>query len=350
MFTINRPDVLTYIDANLTPNTHYYYRVEAFNIAGDSNFSNVANAITPLPAAKAAIAQQPASAVAGVAMCAVVVDLETVKGQIAATENSAVTLSIAAGPAGATLGGTVTVQAVNGVAVFNDLSLSVAGKYTLVATDSNLVAAVTHAFTVAANSATARLVLLQSPTTSVVGRNVAPVPIVALEDAFGNLITTRAGRVFVAIAAGMGGAVLKGSTSATFSRGIARFHNFQLTEAGSYTLRLSDPAANAAVTDVTVTIVAGSTFIPVPRTVNLRAGKSVVVSVQLASSAAGGIPFGGAADVVDENGSVLGSGVVSSRGAVRVVLSGLAAGTILRGLRIAGTGIMRRGYRDFLGL
>ncbi len=46
LFTINRADALAYQDTGLTPNTTYYYRVQAFNTAGDSGFSNIAQAFT----------------------------------------------------------------------------------------------------------------------------------------------------------------------------------------------------------------------------------------------------------------------------------------------------------------
>jgi hypothetical protein len=46
LFTINRPDAVTYDDFGLTPNAAYYYRVQAFSLAGPSDFSNVAGAST----------------------------------------------------------------------------------------------------------------------------------------------------------------------------------------------------------------------------------------------------------------------------------------------------------------
>jgi hypothetical protein len=64
VFTINRSTALTYSDTGLSPSTTYYYRVQAFNSAGNSGFSNVASATTTAtanpsnPAAPAGLAQQ----------------------------------------------------------------------------------------------------------------------------------------------------------------------------------------------------------------------------------------------------------------------------------------------------
>jgi hypothetical protein len=64
--------------------------------------------------------------------------------------NGSVTIQLASGPSGATLGGTVTVTAVNGVATFSDLTLKLASsKYTLQATSNGLGMATTNMFTVA---------------------------------------------------------------------------------------------------------------------------------------------------------------------------------------------------------
>jgi len=46
VFTINRSTALNYSDTGLTPGTTYYYRVQAFNAAGNSNFSNTGIATT----------------------------------------------------------------------------------------------------------------------------------------------------------------------------------------------------------------------------------------------------------------------------------------------------------------
>jgi hypothetical protein len=67
------------------------------------------------------------------------------------TSSSAlVTLRIASGPAGAKLGGTTTVRAVHGVATFTDLTLNVAGTYTLEATGGTLTPDFSNPFTIKA--------------------------------------------------------------------------------------------------------------------------------------------------------------------------------------------------------
>ena len=53
-----------------------------------------------------------------------------------------------------TLGGTTTVQTVNGVATFSGLTLTTAGKYTFAITDGVQDALITNSFTVSPGSAT----------------------------------------------------------------------------------------------------------------------------------------------------------------------------------------------------
>ena len=69
-------------------------------------------------------------------------------GNTIPTGNELVTLAIATGPSGATLGGTTTVQAVNGVATFTNLTLSLAGTYTLTATGGTLTPDFSNPFTI----------------------------------------------------------------------------------------------------------------------------------------------------------------------------------------------------------
>ncbi len=94
---------------------------------------------------------QPSNAVVGQPISpAITVAVVDAKGNTVTTNNTQlVTLAIASGPAGAKLLGTTTVRAVNGVADFTNLTLSLAGTYTLTATGGALTPDFSNVFTVA---------------------------------------------------------------------------------------------------------------------------------------------------------------------------------------------------------
>ena len=93
--------------------------------------------VDPGPAVKMVYATPPVNATAG-AIGPVVVSLEDQFGNLATNSSADVTLGIASGPAGATLGGTPTVAVSGGQATFSDLQLTEAGKYRLVASEGSL--------------------------------------------------------------------------------------------------------------------------------------------------------------------------------------------------------------------
>src|SRR6185437_458880 len=68
---------------------------------------------------------------------ALTVSVEDASGNVVTGDTSSVTLTIAAGPSGATLGN-ATVAAVNGVATFNSVYFDTPGTYTLIASDGSL--------------------------------------------------------------------------------------------------------------------------------------------------------------------------------------------------------------------
>ena len=102
--------------------------------------SPVANLLIPqlVYPTQLAFGQQPTSAGAGATLSpAVTVRVEDAAGNVVANDTSSVTVAIGNNPGGGTLGGTLTVAAVNGVATFNNLSINNPGTgYTLVATDT----------------------------------------------------------------------------------------------------------------------------------------------------------------------------------------------------------------------
>ena len=94
---------------------------------------------------------QPSNAVVGQPISpAITVAVVDAKGNtITTNDTQLVTLAIASGPAGAKLLGTTTVRAVNGVADFTDLKLSLAGTYTLKATGGALTPDFSNVFMIA---------------------------------------------------------------------------------------------------------------------------------------------------------------------------------------------------------
>jgi hypothetical protein len=167
-----------------------------------------------------------------------VISLRDSTGRIVPTSAS-ITVALAANPGGATLGGTKTVAAVNGVATFPDLTLDrAASGYTLLASAGAL-NATSGAFDVAINPGS-HLAIAQQPTNVVSGAAVSPAVIVQVEDSAGGPITGASGTVSVALANNPGGATLSGTTTVGLVNGAATFSNLTLDRVGSgYTLAFS---------------------------------------------------------------------------------------------------------------
>ncbi len=179
------------------------------------------------------ISRQPADSAPGQTMAAVDVEVEDLFGHLVTSANSDITLAIAMGPDGATLAGTTTVAAVNGVATFSDLSLPFQGTYTLAASDGNLAAATSNSFTVARPAT--QLVLFQQPASATTASALGLI-VIDVEDSDGNLVADNNSNVTLAVASGPKGA-LAGTTTVTAVNGVATFSNLSFTKAGTYTLR-----------------------------------------------------------------------------------------------------------------
>ncbi len=190
-----------------------------------------------MPAVLIVTTQPPSPVVAGAGFSLIV--KAEVAGQVTSTFNGIVQLALASNPGGSTLGGTVSVMAVNGVATFNALSLNKVGTgYTLQLTSGALGAATTNPFDVIAGAA-AQLVVTGQPPTSVVASTAFPLEVTAL-DSSGNVATTFANDVTVTIGANPGSSTLSGTTTVTAINGVAEFTDLMLDKVGlNYTLQVS---------------------------------------------------------------------------------------------------------------
>jgi uncharacterized repeat protein (TIGR03803 family) len=105
-----------------------------------------------LPASQLVFTAEPGNTMAGVDISpAVKVSVEDAYGDVVTTDNSNVTVTLAANPGSGTLEGTLTVAAVNGVATFSNVAITTLGTgYTLTATDGSLTAATSTRFNVTA--------------------------------------------------------------------------------------------------------------------------------------------------------------------------------------------------------
>jgi hypothetical protein len=197
-------------------------------------------------ATQLAFDQQPGDVTVGDAIApAVTVDVEGATGDILTSDTSAVTLALSNGGTG--LGGTVTVNAVNGVATFSNITLASQGSYSLKATDGSLTSATSTAFLVSvAVGPAAKLVFEQQPSSVTAGVAISPVIIAQVEDANGNVVATDDSAVTLAIASGPTGVVLGGTTTVGAVNGIATFSDITLSEAGTFSLSVTDGALISA--------------------------------------------------------------------------------------------------------
>ncbi|GMU57910.1 MAG: hypothetical protein AMXMBFR33_70560 [Candidatus Xenobia bacterium] len=228
--------VATFSDLSLNQvGTGYALQASATGLtSGTSNAFDIASSVGP--PARLLFGTQPVDTVAGqVITPAVQVVVQDSNGITVPTASNAVTMAFGANPGSSVLNGTVTVNAVNGVATFGDLSVSLLGVgYTLVASSPGLAGATSNAFN-ALNPAT-QLAFGTQPVTSQ-ARAAMPLFTVEIRDVNGNLVTTATDTVTIALASNPGPATLSGTLSVAAVNGVATFNNVILSKSGNgYTL------------------------------------------------------------------------------------------------------------------
>ncbi len=234
--------------SNLVFNTPATYTVTASSTGLASAFSS-SIAIT-LPASRLVITSPPASGTAGTALATVVVKVEDANGNVVTGSTAPVTISST--PAG--VGGTLSANAVSGVATFSNLVFTKTGRYTISATSPGLTTATSPSFTVSAAVASLLKIKAQ-PTTGKAGTLLGKI-LVQVQDSFGNLVTTSTAAVTVA-ATGPGTFKTGGTTTVNAVAGVASFANLELDTAGSYTITASSPGLTSGTT-TTIHVTAGT--------------------------------------------------------------------------------------------
>src|SRR5215217_911850 len=153
--TTSTSTTATYTTSFLTSGTHTVYA--CYNGGGSGTRAAASVSQVPVtqtvntgPATQLAFSVQPTSTGADTAIVpAVQVSVEDADGTVVTDSTANVTLGLGANPGSATLGGTKTVGAVNGVATFSTLALDAAGSgYTLSASSSGLTGDTSAAFNI----------------------------------------------------------------------------------------------------------------------------------------------------------------------------------------------------------
>ncbi len=197
-----------------------------------------------------AVTQEPPANVTEGADYSVSVAADDPDGYVDGDFSGPITLALGANAGEATLGGNLTVNAVDGIATFTGLTLSqVANGYTLVATSAQgIPSATTNPFNVPAVGTAVELVVTTQPSPSVMaGADFGFA--VSAEDSLGNVDSSFNGEVVVALANNPTDDMLGGILMATAQNGVAMFTNLTLHDVGTTdTLLATNPGLAPAIT------------------------------------------------------------------------------------------------------
>ena len=246
----------------------------AATAVGVTGATTSAFAVTVGPAAQLAFTTQPGGGTGGAAWAVQpVVEVRDAGGNPVTTSVLAVTLAITTGTGttGAALACTpgLTVSAVAGVATFAGCRIDKAGAgYTLKASGTSVSAATSSVLAVTVG-APAKLAFGTQPGGGVAGTVWAAQPVVLVQDAGGNTVTSATTAVTIAQAAGPAGAVLSCSSTGTVAAvaGITTFAGCTLDKSGTtYTLA----ASAGGLTGVTSSVFTITANIPVALSVTTQ--------------------------------------------------------------------------------
>jgi len=151
-----------------------------------------------------------------------------------ALTDAQITLALGNNPGGAVLGGSLTQSTTNGVAVFNDITVSTAGTgYTLTADTNTTNPFASTAFNISGASAS-QVTFLVQPSNSLTGGAIVPPIRVETRDVGGSLVNTS---VTLALGVNPSGATLGGTLTRNTVNGVATFGDIAVSASGTgYTL------------------------------------------------------------------------------------------------------------------
>ncbi len=212
--------------------------------------------ISGQPQTKLIISSLPPSSVTAGAPFKLTVIAEDASGNVVSSFNGSLRVALHSTSSGGQLGGNVTVEAVNGVATFSNLTLDTAGSgYSLTVTGSGLSPA-TIAGPRVLPAAASQLVIISQPSGTLTAGNPFGLA-VAVEDRFGNVQTAFSGPMTVALANNPGGGILGGTLTSMVSQGVANFSGLVIDQAGTgYALQVN--CQNMTTTTAPLNVIAGN--------------------------------------------------------------------------------------------
>ncbi|NBX13416.1 MAG: hypothetical protein EBR06_06320, partial [Acidimicrobiia bacterium] len=197
---------------------------QAYTITYSASFGGVAltvaqQTVTPTvgAATQLTVQRQPVGSSAGAALATQpIVRVLDAGNNLVESSSAAISVS----PSGGALGGTTTVNAVNGVATFTDLTFAgtASSNYTLTFTSGSLTQASSSNVSVTVGTAT-KLVLTTSAASAVYGQAFATQPVVSVQDAGSNVVTTSSATV----TASLTGGTVVGTGNLTPTSGVVTF-------------------------------------------------------------------------------------------------------------------------------
>ena len=204
------------------------------------------------PAAKLAFGVQPVNTATGATISPpITVKVEDANGNVVASSTASVTLAIGTNPGAGTLGGTQTVNAVNGVATFNNVFINGAGNgYTLTASSTPLTGATSSTFNI---TNAYHLAFVTQPGGGSAGVTWSQQPVVEVLNSLNQVVTSdNTSYVYLAIGTNPASGTLSctSGTSLRVTSGIATFSgcSINMGSASPYTLSATSSAGYTAVT------------------------------------------------------------------------------------------------------
>jgi len=239
---------------NLT-SSHLYSLVARASDTGGNSTTTTATSFTYFLATQLVILTQPTSTIANATMTpAVRVAVEDAAGHVATTDNaSQISLGFGSNPGSGTLTGGGTVTVVGGIATYSGIAINKTGTgYSLTASASGgLTSSTSSSFNIVLGAATKVAFTRQPSSSSLSGGVFSTQPVVAIQDAYGNTLTTSSAAVTLTSS---GGTFTCTASTVTAVSGVATFAGCKITGVGTFTLTAASSAlTSASSTPISVT-------------------------------------------------------------------------------------------------